>query len=76
MTICQVQFISEDESPQISSEIYRVWKLYAMSLVMWTCQNNLGFSLYAIPSIYYIVATSDEWMKSKMEVSTDLVCCY
>ena len=34
---------------------------------MW---NNLGFSLYAVPSVYYIVTTLDE-KKSEMEVSTD-----
>jgi len=32
---------------------------------------TLGFSLYAVPSIYCVVATSDKRMKSKMEVSTD-----
>jgi len=51
--------------------IHRLWKLYAMSLVMWICQNNLGFSLYTVLSICYIIITSDEWMKSKMEVSAD-----
>ena len=38
--------------------------------------NDLGFSLYAMPSFCYVVAISDNWMKSEMEVSTDLVCCY
>ena len=33
--------------------------------------NNLGFSLYAAPSVYHIVAISDDGEKSKMEVSTD-----
>jgi len=40
--------------------------------MMWTCQNDLGFSLCAILSVYYMVATSDGWMKSKMEVSADV----
>jgi len=39
---------------------------------MWTCQNDLDFSLCAILSIYYVVVTSDEWMKSEMEVSADV----
>ena len=33
--------------------------------------NNLGFSLYAVPSIYCMVTTSDKRKKFKMEVSTD-----
>ena len=33
--------------------------------------NNLGFSLCAIPSVCYIVTTSDKRKKSKIEVSTD-----
>ena len=37
--------------------------------------NNLGFSLYTVPSVYHMVATSDDRKKYEMEVSTDLVCC-
>ena len=33
--------------------------------------NNLGFSLYAAPSVYCMVATSDDGEKSKMGVSAD-----
>jgi len=33
--------------------------------------NNLGFSLYAMPSVYYIITTSDDWMKSEVGVSVD-----
>jgi len=40
--------------------------------MMWTCQNDLGFSLYAVLSVCYVVATSDGWIKSKMEVSADV----
>jgi len=39
---------------------------------MQICQNNLGFSLYAVLSVCCIVVTSDEWMKSKIEVSADV----
>jgi len=38
--------------------------------------NNLGFSLCAVPSVYHVVITSDEWIKSEIEVSAGLVCCY
>jgi len=33
--------------------------------------NNLGFSLYAALSVYYMVATSDKWIKFKIGVSAD-----
>ena len=33
--------------------------------------NNLGFSLYAVPSVCHMIATSDDGEKSKMEVSAD-----
>ena len=33
--------------------------------------NNLGFSLCAVPSVCYIVATSDDGKKSEMGVSAD-----
>jgi len=39
---------------------------------MWTCQNNLGFSLYAVLFVCHIAITSDKWMKFKIEVSTDI----
>ena len=42
---------------RISSEIYKVQKLYTKSLVIQTFQNNFGFSLYTMPFIYYIVIT-------------------
>ena len=33
--------------------------------------NDLGFSLYAMPSVYHMVTTSDDRKKSKIGVSTD-----
>ena len=33
--------------------------------------NDLSFSLCAVPSVCYMVATSDDGKKSKMEVSAD-----
>ena len=41
-----------------------------------TCWNDLGFSLYIALPICCMVATSDNRKKSKMEVSTNLVCCH
>jgi len=38
--------------------------------------NDLGFSLYAMPSICYMVATLDKKKKSKIGVSANLVYCY
>jgi len=38
--------------------------------------NNLGFSLYAMLPVCYMVATSDDRKKSEIEVSVDLVCHY
>ena len=34
-------------------------------------QNDLDFSLCVMPFICHMVTTSDDWMKSKMEVSAD-----
>ena len=42
-----------------------------MSLVMWTFQNDLGFSLCAVLSICHMVTTSDDWIKSKRKLSTN-----
>jgi len=33
--------------------------------------NDLGFSLYATPSVCHMVVTSDNGKKSKMKVSAD-----
>ena len=38
--------------------------------------NNLGFSLCAMLSVCYMVATSDSREKSEIEVSANLVCHY
>ena len=39
--------------------------------MMWTCQNNLGCSLYAVLSVYHIVTTLDNLIKSKKKLDTD-----
>ena len=39
---------------------------------MQTCRNNLGFSLYTMLYVCYMVITSDEWIKSKIKVSADI----
>jgi len=33
--------------------------------------NDLGFSLYVVPFVYCVVATSDKGKKVQVEVSTD-----
>ena len=38
--------------------------------------NDLGFSLYAVPSVCHMVTTSDGRKKSEIGVSADLVCCH
>jgi len=40
----------------VSLEICKVWKLYAMSLVMWTCWNDLGLNLCVMPPMSHVVA--------------------
>jgi len=40
--------------------------------MMWTCQNNLGFSLCITLSVCYIITISENWIKSKERVSTDV----
>ena len=42
------------------------------SLMMQTCQNNLGFGLYTMLSVYYIVVILENWTKSEVRVSTDV----
>ena len=40
--------------------------------MIWICQNDLGFSLCTALSVYCVVTTSDEWMKSKIEISANI----
>jgi len=42
------------------------------SLMMQTCQNNLGFGLYTMLSVYYIVVILENWTKFEVRVSTDV----
>jgi len=39
---------------------YQEMEVYRVGLEMQTCQNNLGFSLCAVPSICHMVATSED----------------
>ena len=57
----------------ISLEIYKVQKLYIRSSVVQTYQNGFGFKLYAILFINYMVATSDNLIKSEKELSSILL---
>ena len=62
--ICHNSSHQEMKFHEVGSRIHKVWKLHVMSLMMWTCQNNLDFSLYAVLSVCCMVTTSDEQMKS------------
>ena len=44
---------------RISLEMCRVWKLHAMSLVMWTCQNDLGLNLCVASLISHMITISE-----------------
>ena len=48
----------------LSGTVHTGVEVYRMDL--W---NDLGFSLYAVLSVYHIVTTSDDGKKSEMEVS-------
>ena len=53
---------------------YHRWKSTKWAQRYANLWNNLGFSLYTVPSVCYIVAISDKREKSKLGVSADLVC--
>ena len=65
------------ESLGYSLYIYRacqMWFTLGWKSTGWTQRwvdlwNNLGFSLYAVLSVYYVVITSDDGEKSEMGVS-------
>jgi len=37
-----------------------------------TCQNDLGFSLYTVPSVCHMITISENWIKLERKVSTDI----
>jgi len=47
------------------------WKFAEMTWRWVDLWNNLGFSLCAVLSVCYVVATSDDGKKSEIEVSAD-----
>ena len=57
--LCQVWFALEDESPQSWLRHTQSVETPAMSLVMWTCQNNLGLNLCVVPPTSHVVAISE-----------------
>jgi len=54
-----VQFTLEDKSPWSWLRHAQSVETPAMSLVMWTCQNNLGLNLCVVPSTSCMVAISE-----------------
>ena len=66
-------------SSNITTSEYLICDTEAKSLQdelkdVWTLLNDLGFSLCAALPICYVVTTSDNKKKSKMEVRANLVC--
>jgi len=59
-------FLNNHQSSIMSGTVHTRVEVYRMDL--W---NDLGFSLYVVPSVCCMVATSDNRKKSKIEVSTD-----
>ena len=57
-TRCQAQFTLGWKSVEWTQRCVDLW-------------NDLGFSLYAVPSVCHMVATSDDRKKSEMGVSAD-----
>ena len=53
---CQAWFTLEGESPWSHAQSVET---PAMSLVMWTCQNDLGLNLCVVPSTSYVVVISE-----------------
>jgi len=47
-------------------------KLHTKSSIIQTCQNDLGFSLYTIPSVCYMITILENWTESKVRVSADI----
>ena len=45
---------------RVGLDMHRVQKLYAMSSVMWTCQNNLGLNLCVVPPTSHMVIISED----------------
>ena len=58
----------------VKHDSYWGWKSARWTQSYANLWNDLGFSLCAVPSICYVVTTSDNREKSKIGVSTDLVC--
>ena len=48
---------------EVSSKIQKMWKLYAMSLVMQTCQNNLGLNLCVVPPTSHVIIISENGLE-------------
>ena len=60
----------------LSGVVHTGVKVHKMDSEICGLVNDLGFSLCAVLSVYYVVVISENGKKSRMEVSTDLVCCY
>jgi len=58
----------------VSGMVYTVMKVYKMDSEICGLINDLGFSLCAVLSVCHMIVISRNGKKSKMGVSTNLVC--
>jgi len=65
-----IVYTREQKSTGLAWKYVKYVKLYAQSVMMQTCQNNLGFNLYTAPSVCHVITISENWMKSEVRVST------
>jgi len=54
--------------------IHRMKKLYVMSLVMWTCWNNLSLNLYVVPPISHMVIISENGLVRSYKERSKAYC--
>jgi len=59
ITLSDIVHTREQKSMGLAWECIEYVKLYTQSMMMQTCQNDLGFNLYAMLSVYYIVTISE-----------------
>jgi len=58
----------------VNLEMCRVWKLYAMSLVIQTCWNDFGLNLCVVPPMSYIVAISKDGLVRSYKERSKVHC--
>jgi len=59
---------------RVGSGMHRVWKLCAISLVIWTYQNDLGLNLYIVPPISCVVTISENGLVRSYKERSKAYC--